>query len=128
MRTRRRIEQLAARRAHNPEVVGSSPTPAKKQDRIGYAGSVFFIPACSGLVRVDGVYRMPILWTFENPDKLKPFTVVLTDNNIPFEILSKSGKVDPEVGLIISVDDYDFKKAKKVLLNYRKRISNRHNK
>ena len=27
--TRRRIEQLAARRAHNPEVVGSSPTPAK---------------------------------------------------------------------------------------------------
>ena len=27
--TQRRIEQLAARRAHNPEVVGSSPTPAK---------------------------------------------------------------------------------------------------
>ena len=24
----RRVEQLAARRAHNPEVVGSSPTPA----------------------------------------------------------------------------------------------------
>ena len=34
---RRRVEQLAARRAHNPEAVGSSPTPAKKmfglQDR-----------------------------------------------------------------------------------------------
>ena len=29
MRIRRRVEQLAARRAHNPEVVGSSPTPAK---------------------------------------------------------------------------------------------------
>jgi len=71
---------------------------------------------------------MPILWTFENPDKLKPFTEVLTDNGIPFDILSKSGKIDPEVGLIISVDDYDYKKAKKVLLNYRKRISNRHNK
>ncbi len=28
--TRRRIEQLAARRAHNPEAVGSSPTPAIK--------------------------------------------------------------------------------------------------
>ena len=25
---RRRVEQLAARRAHNPEAVGSSPTPA----------------------------------------------------------------------------------------------------
>ena len=71
---------------------------------------------------------MPILWTFENPEKLKPFTVVLTDNNIPFEILSKSGKVDTEKGLIISVDEYEYKKAKKVLLSYRKRISNRHNK
>ena len=71
---------------------------------------------------------MPILWTFENPEKLKPFTVVLDDNNIPFEIQSKSGKVDPENGLIISVDEYEFKKAKKILLSYRKRISNRHNK
>jgi hypothetical protein len=26
---RRRVEQLAARRAHNPEVTGSSPVPAK---------------------------------------------------------------------------------------------------
>ncbi len=26
---RRRVEQLAARRAHNPEVGGSSPLPAK---------------------------------------------------------------------------------------------------
>ena len=36
--SRRRVEQLAARRAHNPEAVGSSPTPAKKmfglQDRV----------------------------------------------------------------------------------------------
>lgn len=71
---------------------------------------------------------MPILWTFENPDKLKPFTVVLDDNNIQFEILSKSGKVDTENGLIVSVDEYEFKKAKKILLSYRKRISNRHNK
>ena len=35
---RRRVEQLAARRAHNPEAVGSSPTPAKEmfglQDRV----------------------------------------------------------------------------------------------
>ena len=41
--TRRRVEQLAARRAHNPEVTGSSPVPARK-NRIGTAGSVFFIP------------------------------------------------------------------------------------
>ena len=28
----RGVEQLVARRAHNPEVVGSSPTPATNQD------------------------------------------------------------------------------------------------
>ena len=45
--TRRRIEQLAARRAHNPEVVGSSPTPAiKKASRFGDA---FFIIRWRGL-------------------------------------------------------------------------------
>lgn len=71
---------------------------------------------------------MPILWTFENPEKLKPFTVVLNDNNITFEILSKNGKVDIEKGLIISVEEFEFKKAKKILLSYRKRISNRHSK
>jgi hypothetical protein len=71
---------------------------------------------------------VPILWTFENPEKLKPFMAVLGDNSIDFEILAKSGKVDIENGLIVSVDEYDYKKAKKVLLDYRKRISNRHNK
>jgi hypothetical protein len=71
---------------------------------------------------------MPILWTFENQEKLTPFTVVLSDNNISFEILTKTGKVDTVKGLIISVDEYEYKKAKKILLSYRKRISTRHNK
>ena len=31
----RRVEQLAARRAHNPEVAGSSPAPAKMNSRSG---------------------------------------------------------------------------------------------
>ena len=34
----RGVEQLVARRAHNPKVVGSSPAPATKDD-----SSVFFI-------------------------------------------------------------------------------------
>ena len=29
----RGMEQLAARRAHNPKVTGSSPVPATKQDK-----------------------------------------------------------------------------------------------
>ena len=33
------MEQLAARRAHNPKVVGSSPTPATKKQ----AHSLFFL-------------------------------------------------------------------------------------
>ena len=41
IRTRRRIEQLAARRAHNPEVVGSSPTPANRPVR--FPVSAFFV-------------------------------------------------------------------------------------
>ncbi len=37
LHVRRRVEQLAARRAHNPEAVGSSPTPAKNRikERLG---------------------------------------------------------------------------------------------
>ena len=42
IRTRRRIEQLAARRAHNPEVVGSSPTPAN--GRYGFPYRLFLFP------------------------------------------------------------------------------------
>ena len=37
----RGVEQLAARRAHNPEVVGSSPTPATKETVEAVALAVF---------------------------------------------------------------------------------------
>ena len=39
----RGVEQLVARRAHNPEVVGSSPAPATKPKESSKDGS-FFIP------------------------------------------------------------------------------------
>ena len=39
----RGVEQLVARRAHNPEVGGSSPPPATKQDN-SFGLSLFFIP------------------------------------------------------------------------------------
>ncbi len=38
----RGVEQLVARRAHNPEAGGSSPSPATKQD-ISNEMSLFFI-------------------------------------------------------------------------------------
>ena len=38
----RGVEQLVARRAHNPEAGGSSPSPATKQDT-SFEVSLFFI-------------------------------------------------------------------------------------
>ncbi len=71
---------------------------------------------------------MPILWTFENQEKLKPFIELLAENGIEYELFAKGKKEPSADGLILSVDDYDFKRAKKLLLNHRKRISNRHRK
>ena len=71
---------------------------------------------------------MPILWTFEDKEKLKIFLDILNENDIPFDLLSKGKQIDSENGLIVSVDDNNFRKAKKLLLSHRKRISNRHNK
>ena len=71
---------------------------------------------------------MQKLWTFENSDKLKPFMNVLIANDIPFETLTKDGEVDTENGLIVSVDEHVYKRAKKELLRFRKRITNRNTK
>ena len=43
---RRRVEQLAAHRAHNPGVVGSSPTPAKQGNQNRSVLVLFFWPFC----------------------------------------------------------------------------------
>ena len=41
--THRGVEQLVARRAHNPKVVGSSPAPATKDDSsVIFIGESFF--------------------------------------------------------------------------------------
>lgn len=71
---------------------------------------------------------MPILWTFEDEEKLKPFAELLTENDISFELLTKGKKMASDEGLILSVEEREFKRAKKLLLAHRKRISNRHNK
>jgi hypothetical protein len=71
---------------------------------------------------------LPILWTFEDQEKLVPFVEILKDSNISYELLSKDKRSESNDGLIVSVDENDFKRAKKLLLSHRKRISNRHNK
>jgi hypothetical protein len=76
---------------------------------------------------MEGI-TLPILWTFEDQEKLKPFAEILKDNNVPYELLSKGKQTPSDDGLIISVDQGDYKRAKRLLLSHRKRISNRHNK
>ncbi len=41
--TYRGVEQLVARRAHNPEVVGSSPSPATKNETLTFKVGVSFL-------------------------------------------------------------------------------------
>ena len=44
----RGIEQLEARRAHNPEVGGSSPPPATRKEKVIPTGMAFFFFALEG--------------------------------------------------------------------------------
>ncbi len=48
----RGVEQLVARRAHNPEAGGSSPSPATKQD-ISFEMSLFFIVMIPKILSLD---------------------------------------------------------------------------
>jgi hypothetical protein len=41
--TNRGMEQLVARRAHNPKVTGSSPVPATKREKASYMLAFFVI-------------------------------------------------------------------------------------
>ena len=43
IQSNRGVEQLVARRAHNPEAGGSSPSPATKKTDVEKSASVFFI-------------------------------------------------------------------------------------
>ena len=49
IQSNRGVEQLVARRAHNPEAGGSSPSPATKKTDVEKSASVF-----SSYVRVAG--------------------------------------------------------------------------
>ena len=57
----RGVEQLVARRAHNPEVVGSNPSPATKSVTVVDTISttvIFYFPLVLGAYRMKmGVFR-----------------------------------------------------------------------
>ena len=70
----RRIEQLAARRAHNPEVVGSSPTPAIKRSGLLMQTAFFmFFSVLVGNWSISDLNRPPIdCEPIALPDELMP--------------------------------------------------------
>ncbi len=48
VQSNRGVEQLVARRAHNPEAGGSSPSPATKKTDVEKSASVFFVVCALG--------------------------------------------------------------------------------
>jgi len=61
------------------------------------------------------------LWTFETQAKLDAFCSVLKEQEIDCEITSTTKDKTVNDGLILMVDDQDYKNAKKLLLHHRKR-------
>ena len=53
----RGVEQLVARRAHNPEVVGSSPSPATRKRNAIHLDGVSFLRSVRDMVRISRVMR-----------------------------------------------------------------------
>lgn len=64
---------------------------------------------------------MKQLWTFETQEKLDAFCSVLKEQEIEYEITSTTKDKIVSDGLILMVDDRDYKNAKKILLHHRKR-------
>ena len=61
---------------------------------------------------------MTVLWTFDSKIKLEQFGEILKSNDIGFEVGDLDGR---KADVVISVDDADYTKAKKLLMKHRKR-------
>ena len=64
---------------------------------------------------------MKVLWKFESRVKLDPFITILERHNITYEISSTNQTSNSSGALILSVDENDYEKAKKLLMKHRKR-------
>ena len=87
--TRRRIEQLAARRAHNPEVVGSSPTPANRPVR--FPVSAFFVLLLTLI--------LSIIIDTKSVFMVEPYSIYKRSNGIYYVRFSYSPKCQFLLGL-----------------------------
>jgi len=61
---------------------------------------------------------MTVLWTFEDKPKLDQFIALLEENGIEHEV----GKAKSAINeLTVSVEDRDYREAKKLLVKHKKR-------
>ncbi len=65
---------------------------------------------------------MVILWTFETTEKLNQFCDILNENDISHETGTKNKTINE---LTISINENDYKMAKKLLIKYKKRKTTR---
>jgi len=65
------------------------------------------------------------LWTFENKEKLDAFAAVLQSHDIPYQLLSEGRRIVSDNGLIVSVEEDDYAKARKLLKISRRNNTNR---
>ena len=71
---------------------------------------------------------MKILWTFESKAKLDAFVPILENKEIPYEQLAKGKQIASESGVILSVEDSDYVEAKRLLMYFRRKNTNRNRK
>lgn len=58
------------------------------------------------------------LWTFETIEKVELFSAILKENGIEYETAKKNAAINE---LTLSVNELDFKEAKKLLIKFKKR-------
>jgi hypothetical protein len=70
---------------------------------------------------MEALFVMKKLWTFINQPKLDRFLEVLKEYSITYETCAKSEQKKVTDEVVVSIDERDYEKAKKLLLKQRKR-------
>lgn len=65
------------------------------------------------------------LWTFENKEKMDAFVAILQRQEIPYQVLMKGRQIASDLGMIVTVEEGDYAKARRLLKIYRRSSTNR---
>jgi hypothetical protein len=65
------------------------------------------------------------LWTFESKEKMDAFVEILQRHEIPYQILMKGRQIASDLGMIVTVEEGDYTRARRLLKIYRRNSTNR---